>query len=90
MREEVLYVVLLNLTKAYNALDREQCMNIIIMYRVWLFTEHLIHQYWKGLTMVARAVSYYSAPFKGSRGVTQGYLLSPTIFNMVVDTVICY
>ena len=52
--------------------------------------EHLIHQYWKGLTMVARAVSYHIALFKGSRGVTQGYSLSTTIFNMVVDTVICY
>ena len=38
--------------------------------------------------MVARAGVYYGPPFKGCRGVTQGYPLSPTIFNMVVDFVI--
>ena len=38
--------------------------------------------------MVARAGHYYGNPFKGHRGVTQVYPLSPTIFNMVVDAVI--
>ena len=40
--------------------------------------------------MVARAVGYYGAAFKGSRGVTQGYPLFPTIFNLVVDTVVSH
>ena len=38
--------------------------------------------------MVARESTYNSAPFKGSRGVTQGDPMSPTIFNVVVDEVI--
>ena len=38
--------------------------------------------------MVARSGGYYEAAFKGSRGVKQGYLLSPTIFNVVVDAVV--
>ena len=38
--------------------------------------------------MVARAGGYYSAPFRGERGVNQGDQLSPTIFNVVVDTVV--
>ena len=38
--------------------------------------------------MVARAGSYYGKGFKGERGVTQGDLLSPTIFNVVVDAVV--
>ena len=38
------------------------------------------------LTVVARAGGYYGAAFKGARGVTQGYPLSPTIFNVVVDS----
>ena len=38
--------------------------------------------------MVASVGRYYGSPFKGYRGVTQGDSLSPTIFNMVVYTVI--
>ena len=40
--------------------------------------------------MVARAGGYYGTAFKGERGVTQGNPLSPTIFNMVVDAVVCH
>ena len=35
--------------------------------------------------MLASEGHYYGALFKGSRGVTQGDLLSPNILNMVVD-----
>ena len=38
--------------------------------------------------MVARAGGYYGTAFKGERGVTQGDPLPPTIFNVVVDTVV--
>ena len=38
--------------------------------------------------MVARAGGYYMEAFKGARGVTQGYPLSPTIFNVVLDAVV--
>ena len=36
---------------------------------------------------MTRAGGYYREAFKGARGVTQGDLLSPTIFYVVVDTV---
>ena len=38
--------------------------------------------------MSARAGRYYGTEFKGERGVTQGDLLSPTIFNVVVESVV--
>ena len=40
--------------------------------------------------MVARAVGYYGAAFKGDQGVTQEDSLSPTIFNVVVYVVVCH
>ena len=39
--------------------------------------------------MVDRAGNYYGTPFKGHQGVTHEYPISPTIFNMVVDGLIC-
>ena len=38
--------------------------------------------------MLVRVGSYYKVPFRGETGVTQGDPLSPTIFNVVVDTVV--
>ena len=40
--------------------------------------------YWRRLNLGARADGYYRTAFQGARGVTQGYLFSPTIFNVVV------
>ena len=44
--------------------------------------------YWRRLTTVERAGGYYGTAFQGERGVTQGDLLSTTIFNVVVDAVV--
>ena len=38
--------------------------------------------------MVAQEGGYCGAPFKSVCGVTQGYPLSPTFFNVVVDAVL--
>ena len=74
--------------KAYDALNRESCLDILVVYSAGTQMEGLIRRYWGGLTMVAWVGLYYVAPFKGYKGVTQGNLLSPTIFNMVVNAVI--
>ena len=38
--------------------------------------------------MVAKASGYFVLLFKVYNGVTQGYLLSPKLFNVVMDAVI--
>ena len=40
--------------------------------------------------MVKSAGWYYVEAFRGFWGVTQGGLLLPTIFNVVVDAVVCH
>ena len=40
--------------------------------------------------MVARAGGYYGTGFNDARGVTHGDPLSPIIFNVVVDAVVCH
>ena len=88
MREEVLYVIFLDLTKVYDALDRSRCLEILEGYGVGPNARRLLTTYWRRLTMVARAEGYYGTAFGGEIGVTQGDLLSPTIFNVVVDAAV--
>ena len=88
MREEVLYVIFLDLTKAYDALDRSRSLDILKGYGVGERVRRMLKVYWERTTMVARAGSYYGKGFKGGRGVTQGDPLSPTIFNVMVDAVV--
>ena len=88
MREEVLYAIFLDLTKAYDALDRSRSLDILKGYGVGEQVRRLLTVYWERTTMVARAGSYYGKGFKGGRGVTQGDPLSPTTFNVVVDAVV--
>ena len=80
-------MIFLDLTKAYDALDRSRCLEILEGYGVGPNSRRLLKTYWCRLTMVARAGGYYGKAFKGGIGVTQGEPLSPTIFNVVVDAV---
>ena len=77
IREEVLYVIFLDLTKAYDALDRYRTLDILKGYVVGERVRRLLETYWKRATMAARAGRYYGTEFKGERGVTQGDPLSP-------------
>ena len=88
LREAVHHAILLDLHKEYNALDRSRCLDILEGYDVGPRALHLLCRYWERLQMVARAGGYYVEPFCGERGVTQGDPISPTIFNVVVDTVV--
>ena len=88
LREVVLYVIFLDLHKAYDALDRFRCLEILEGYGIGPRAREMIRNYWHHLTMVVQVGGYYRTYFWGERGVTQGFLLSPTIFNVVVDAVV--
>ena len=88
MREEVLYVIFLDLTKEYDALDRSRSLDTLKGYSVGERVRRMLKVYWERTKMVEKAGSYYGKGFKGGRGVTQGDPLSPTIFNVVVDAVV--
>ena len=69
-------------------MDRSRSLEILKGYGVGERARKMLREYWERTTMVARSGSYYGKGFKGGRGVTQGDLLSPTIFNVVVDAVV--
>ena len=55
LREEVLYVIFLDLHKVYDALDRSRCLEILEGYGVVPRACRLLRTYWGILTMVTRA-----------------------------------
>ena len=81
-------MIFLDLQKAYNALDRSRCLDILEGYGVGPRALHLLHRYWARLDMVAWTGRYYRVIFHGESGVTQGDPLSPTITTVVVDAVV--
>ena len=71
-------------------MDRSRCLEILDGYGVGTRALRLLIRYWEGLHMVALTGGYYREPFCGEIGVTKGDPLLPTIFNVVVDTVVCH
>ena len=59
LKEEVLYVIFLDLHKAYDALDRSRCLEILEVYGLGPKARKLLQTYWHSLTMVAQAGGYH-------------------------------
>ena len=70
LREEVMYVIFLDLHKVYDALYRSKCLGILEGYGVGPRARQLLWTYWGRLTMVAMEGVYYGEAFKEARGVT--------------------
>ena len=87
MREEVLYVIFLDLTKAYDALDRSRSLEILEGYGVGQRVRQLLRVYWSKYTMVTWVGGYFGTGFKGKRSVTQWRTTaSTTTLKMVGDS----
>ena len=83
-----MYIIFLDLHKAYDALYSSRFLEILEGYGVGPRYFRVLWTYWDKKGMVVRAGGYYWSAFQGSRGMTQEDLLSPTIFNVVVDVVV--
>jgi hypothetical protein len=88
IRGTPLYQIFLDLSKAYNTMDRGRTLQILREYGVGERILLLLTNFWESLLVVARQQGYYSQPFRSERGTTQGDIASPTIFNIVVDAVV--
>ena len=65
MREEVLYVIFLDMHKAYDALDRDRCMDILEGHHVGTWACHIFREYGERHQMVNCAGRYYKVYFNG-------------------------
>ncbi len=83
-----LYQIYVDLKKAYDALDREQTLNILAAYGVGPKMLRLEKHFWDTAKLVCRAGGNYGEPFNAKRGVTQGGPLSSLMFNVCVNAVV--
>ena len=65
MREEVLCTIFMNLHKAYDALDRYRCLDILEGYGIGPRALHLLRRYWERIQMMARAGGTTDNPSAG-------------------------
>ena len=68
MRDQVLYVIFLELNKAYGALDRDRCLETLEGYGMGPQARCILQIYWDCLRIVAQAGGYYRAAFQGLGG----------------------
>ena len=69
-------------------MDRGRCLNILRDAGVGLKTIRILRAFWNKAELACRASGYYGRIFKEWKGVTQGGILSPTIFNLMVTVIL--
>jgi hypothetical protein len=82
------YGVFLDLRKAFDAMDWEQCIMVLEGYGAGPRMTQLICDYWRNTIMVCRVAGNYGTAFKAGRGETQGGPLSARLFNIMVGAVV--
>jgi hypothetical protein len=85
IHQRPIYAIMLDLNKAYDSLHRDRTLEILRSYSMGPNLIRLVSNYWEPQMMVIRQGGYYSGEFHVARGVTQGDIPSPEIFNIVVD-----
>ena len=82
------YIIFLDLTKAYDSIDRARTLEVLKAYGVGPNILHFIKTTWESDKVIPRQAGCYGKEFVTTRGVRQGDVMSPTIFNIVVDAVV--
>ena len=83
-----LLLVLLDLRMSYNTVDLGRIIGTLEEYRARPQMWEILETLWNHQEVVTRKSGYHSPNFKAARGTTQGGIISPTLFNVVVDNVV--
>jgi hypothetical protein len=82
------YQIFLDLTKAFDSIDRERLLKVLAQYGVGPRIIRLLRNFWGKHLYVPRQSKYYGRHFKGEHGTTQGDVISGTLFNILIDAII--
>jgi hypothetical protein len=86
---KVYYQVFLDLSKAYDTVDRTRLRQVLQAYGLGPRVLRFLDNSWEGSGVVPRKLGRYGRNvIRTDRGVKQGDIPSPTFFNLVVDLVI--
>ena len=85
LAHEPLFQDFLDVHKAYDSLDMEQCLELLRIYRLGKNLCRILKNYWKRQRIVTKAGNYLGTLFGTGRLVTQGDPILPMIFKIVVD-----
>ncbi len=83
-----LFQVFLDLTKAYDTADRPRLLQTLKDYGVGPCFLRLLKAFWDHQQIVAKQSGFYGPLFTASRGGTQGSLVFPEIFNIMIDNIV--
>jgi Reverse transcriptase (RNA-dependent DNA polymerase) len=83
-----LYMIFLDIKKAYDTLDRGRIMILLKEYGLGNNICKLMENIWDNDTVIPKQNLFYGNPFFAERGVRQGDIVSPTIFNIVIDAIV--
>ena len=86
--QDPLYTVFLDLKKSYDSVYRQRLINFLRKYGFGPNTLSILNDFWKKQKAVVKQGLYFGKTFSPSRGVTQGDIISPMIFNIIVDRVV--
>ena len=85
---ETLFQVLLDLLSSCESLERGGYVGIIRDCGLWPNIRRLLQRFWNEQAAVPKARRYYVHLFLTERGVTQGDPVYPTVFNILVESVV--
>jgi Reverse transcriptase (RNA-dependent DNA polymerase) len=83
-----MYMIFLDMKKAYDSVDRERILQLLQQYGVGPNICNIIEQIWRNDKLIPKQNKFFGTPIFATRGVRQGEIMSPKLFNIMIDAVI--